>query len=118
MDKGSRKPNNLSRQTETVELAQELDQLAAWGGNNALAQFFDSIFPFAGALIRLILFLLNPFWIITAAIFAVQGTERLKKGDIDGARRSLFNGRFANWMMIFAGFIAWTAFFHFAQPGR
>lgn len=105
-------------QTETVELAQELSQLSAWGGNNALAQFFDSIFPFAGMLVRLLLFLLNPFWIITAAIFGVQGTKRLKKGDIDGARRSLFNGRFANWMMILAGLVAWTAFFQLAKPGR
>ncbi len=106
------------RQTETVELSQDLSQLGTWGANNSLARFFDWIFPFAGLLVRLLLFLLNPFWIVTAAIFAVQGTERLKKGDIDGARRSLFNGRFANWMMIVAGFIAWTAFFHFAQPGR
>ena len=90
----------------------------SWGGNNALAQFFDNIFPFAGMLMRLLLFLLNPFWIITAAIFGVQGTERLKKGDIDGARRSLFNGRFANWMMILAGLVAWTVFFKLAQPGQ
>lgn len=107
-----------NRQTETVELSQDLSQLAAWGGHNALARFFDSIFPFAGVLVGLLLFLFNPLWIVTGAIFCIQGTERLKKGDIDGARRSLFNGRFANWMMIFTGIVAWTAFFHFAQPGR
>lgn len=105
------------RQTETVELSQDLDRLGAWGGNNALAEFFDSLFPFAGQLVRLLLFLLNPLWIVTAAIFSVQGTERLKKGDIEGARRSLFNGRFANWMMILAGIIAWTLFFQSCKPG-
>ena len=105
-------------QSETVDLAQELDQLASWGGNNALAQFFDTLFPFAGMLVRLILFLINPLWIVTAVFFGIQGTERLKKGDIDGARRSLFNGRFANWMMIVAGLIAWTIFFKLAQPGH
>jgi hypothetical protein len=105
-------------QSETVDLAQELDQLASWGGNNALAQFFDSLFPFAGMLVRLILFLINPMWIVTAAVFGIQGTERLKKGDTDGARRSLSNGRFVNWMMIVAGLVAWTVFFKLAQPGQ
>ena len=109
---------NAPRQSETVDLAQELDQLASWGGNNALAQFFDSLFPFAGMLVRLILFLINPLWIVTAAVFGIQGTERLKKGDTDGARRSLSNGRFVNWMMIVAGLVAWTVFFKLAQPGH
>ena len=107
-----------THQSETVDLAQELDQLASWGGNNALAQFFDSLFPFAGRLVRLILFLINPLWIVTSAVFGIQGTERLKKGDVDGARRSLVNGRFANWMMVVAGLVAWTVFFKLAQPGQ
>ena len=116
----ARSPSALetARQTETVELSQELERLASWGGHNALSEFFDSLFPFAGQLVRLLLFLLNPFWIVTAAIFGVQGTERLKKGDIDGARQSLFNGRLANWMMILAGLIAWTLFFHYGEPGK
>ena len=110
--------SETKHQTETVELAQELDQLASWGRNNALAEFFDALFPFAGQLVRFLLFLLNPFWIITAAIFGVQGTERLKKGDVAGARRSLSNGRFANWIMILVGIIAWTVFIKLAKPGR
>lgn len=104
-------------QAETVELALQLDQLHAWGGNNALAEFFDDLFPFAGKLVRLFLFVANPLWIVTAAFFAVQGTERLKKGDVAGARRSLSNGRFANWIMILVGIIAWTVFIKLAQPG-
>ena len=109
--------SETKHQTETVELAQELDQLHAWGGNNALAEFFDDLFPFAGKLVRLFLFVANPLWIVTAAFFAVQGTERLKKGDVAGARRSLSNGRFANWIMILVGIIAWTVFIKLAQPG-
>lgn len=63
MERSTRDKAPTSFQTETVELAQDLSQLAAWGGNNALARFVNGVFPFAG-------------------------------------------------------FIAWTAFFHFARPGR
>lgn len=61
-----------SSQADTVELSQDLSQLGVWGGNNALAEFFDDLFPFAENLVRLFLFVANPLWIVTAALFAVH----------------------------------------------
>lgn len=99
------------RQAETVDLAQDLNNLGSWGFNNGLVTTFGSVFPGVGCLLGFLLLLLNPLWIATSAIFCIQGTERLKKGEIDGAQRSLVNGRFANWMMVFIGFIAWGIVF-------
>lgn len=101
-----------------VDTAQDLQSLGGWGFNNGVVTTCGTLFPGLGCLVGLLFFLINPFWIVTATIFGIQGTERLKKGDIDGARRSLFNGRFANWMMIVAGLVAWTVFFKLAQPGQ
>lgn len=107
-----------SNQEQTVDLAQDLNNLGGWGFNNVGANTLGLVFPGLGCLTGLVMTLLNPFWIVTSAIFGVQGTERLKKGDIDGARRSLFNGRFANWMMFLIGLVAWTVFLHYGEPGK
>ena len=87
-DAGSRSSApETARQAETVDLALELDHLAWWGTNNVVAKACDWVFPFLGSLVGFVLFVLNPLWLVSSAIFAVAGVGKLRRGDEDGAER-------------------------------
>ena len=98
-------------QEKTVDLSQDLNNLGGWGFTNIGAHTLGLAFPGLGCLTGILLTCINPLWIVSSAVFAVTGIIKLKKGDIAGAERALAHGRLTNWLLVFAGFVAWMLFF-------
>lgn len=108
---------SLLNQAKTVDLAQDLQQLGGWGFNNVATHAMWYLAPGMGCLTGLLLTIANPFWLVSSAIFGALGTEKLKKGDITGAERTLARGRLTNWLLMVPCLVAWLLFFHSCKPG-
>lgn len=97
------------RQSETVELALELDRLQNWGKNNIVSHFLGLFFPFLDGIAGIVFFFINPLWIVPSLVYNGIGTRRLEQGDLDGARRALSTCRIINWILILIGLLLWRS---------
>ena len=91
--------------------------MGGWGFNNGLVTTFGRAFPGVGCLLGFLLLLLNPFWIVSSAVFYGIGTAKLKKGDVTGAQRALAHGRLTNWLLVVLCFVVWSLVFQSYRSG-
>ena len=95
-------------QEKTVDLAAEISNLTWWGGRNVFSSLLGELFPLGGVLGGLVIFLLNPFWIVVSVIFSMRGEARLKAGDFAGAKKALLTARAVNCCLVLVGVLVWS----------